>query len=125
MALFARMRGIYTQKWTDQWSTPQELEASMREWSEALDGITAEQMKRGISKCRETMDWPPTPSQFLKAAGVGSSGAPAHKAYKALPPPKCNPATARRQLAAMKAATRGPSPPITPWQEIHGMRAYA
>jgi len=68
--------------------------------------------------------WPPSLPEFQEACRPART-VRAHQLFALLPKPKCDIAKARGQIAAMKAAMRGPLPPVTPWQEIHGMRAYA
>lgn len=67
-ALFARMKAIYLHKWSDQFSSVEEIEAATGEWAEELSGLDGEQIKAGIAYCRRELEWPPSAGQFRKAS---------------------------------------------------------
>jgi hypothetical protein len=62
------MKAIYLHKWSDQFSSAEEIEAVVGEWSDELAGVTGEQVKAGIAYCRRELEWPPSAGQFHKAA---------------------------------------------------------
>lgn len=87
--IFAKLQRIYLTRWSDQFATNELQKLAMDEWSLALAGLNAEQVARALDKCRQELEWPPSPAQFRKLA-VGSSvhrGA-AYRFYRpALPKP--------------------------------------
>jgi hypothetical protein len=115
-ALFAKFRAIYGNKWTDQFSSERELSMAKEEWSQALAELQPNQLKNGISWCRVNLDWPPSISQFYKAA-KGTAEGWQHKtaAYKVLDPSKLLPKLRTKEqevkgglaLKAIKASLKG------------------
>jgi hypothetical protein len=49
------------------------------EWAEGIAGLTGEQIKTGIDRCRTTMAWPPSIAEFRSACEGGST--PEQRAY--------------------------------------------
>ncbi len=59
-ALFKRFQALYLHKWTSAIEGIEDL--AVTEWSQALSGITGEQIKTGLANLDS--DWPPTAIAF-------------------------------------------------------------
>lgn len=71
--LFARMNGIYPNKWRANYRDEQAIEDWKTAWAEAFseDGITPNDIALGIKNCRRMFDWPPSLPEFLRACRPG------------------------------------------------------
>ena len=69
-ALFARLRGIYMDKWDRCFHSEEELAASKFEWSEGLAGMDGDAIKRAIEHCRLNIKWPPSIAEFVEAGKI-------------------------------------------------------
>ncbi len=79
----------------------------MLEWSEALSGLTAEEIKRGIKALKKTEKWPPSIAEFLDSCrGNWEQSGPAYRvSAPALPKPKANKIIVAQNLAKIREAT--------------------
>lgn len=112
MALFKRLQAIYGVRWDDQFPSEARHDAALVEWGLGLVGLSGEQIKRGIEKCRTGCDWPPSIAQFVRFACAADEcwehrGLAYRPHVKALPKPKANPDLVKGQLVAMREALRG------------------
>lgn len=69
VAIFKKFRARYTHKWTSAIEGMEEY--AIKEWSQALSGFTADEIKRGLDAWAG--DWPPTLIEF-KNACKGKTG---------------------------------------------------
>lgn len=60
LALFKKLQAIYLTKWTSALEGIEET--AMVEWSQALRGLTGEQIKKGLDSLSE--EWPPSAISF-------------------------------------------------------------
>lgn len=67
--LFNRMDGIYMGKWRKEFTSTVAIENWREAWAEAFseEGITFDEIKRGIVTCRKQYDWAPSLPEFIKA----------------------------------------------------------
>jgi len=67
--LFNRMDGTYPNRWRSAFANQAAIANWREAWAEAFEeeGMTAEEVKRGIVECRKRYDWPPSLAEFLKA----------------------------------------------------------
>jgi hypothetical protein len=67
--LFKKLSMLYPKRWADQFKTNEELEDWKVCWAEELAerGVTFDEVKRGLARCIEIYDWPPSFPEFLKA----------------------------------------------------------
>lgn len=89
------MQSIYLTKWTSQFQTEHDIRATKQEWAEGLSGMTGDQIKKALDKCRKEFAWAPSIAEF-RLAGIGGNNLPeqntaAYRAFKRLPIPKANP----------------------------------
>ena len=112
LALFNRFEGIFGIRWSEQFRTEQVLESAMQEWAIGLAGLSGEQIKRGLDKCRSDCKWPPTIAEFLDMAlerGTWEHASPAYRVNRdllALPKPR-DVESAKAHLVAMKGLLHG------------------
>lgn len=83
MQLFARFAAIWPHHW------PRIVEscgydALVREWGEALAGLTPQEIRQGIAHCRARHTWTPTPAEFLAAARGDGEETEEQAAFRAL-----------------------------------------
>lgn len=62
--IFVRMSAIYGYLWTSRHGTEDTWQVARREWSQALAGLTPEQLDHGIVQCRTHHKMPPTLPEF-------------------------------------------------------------
>jgi hypothetical protein len=89
------MHGIYLNKWASQFHTSDDVDIARAEWSEGLAGMTGEEIKKALDKCRKEFVWAPSIAEF-RSAGLGGSNLPeqntaAYRAFKRLPRPESDP----------------------------------
>lgn len=67
--LFKRLAMLYPKRWSEQFKTNDELADWKICWAEELAerGVTFDEVKRGLARCIELYDWPPSFPEFLKA----------------------------------------------------------
>lgn len=67
--LFNRLDGTYPNRWRAAFGTDAAIANWREAWAEAFaeEGITPEEIKRGIVECRKRYDWPPSLPEFLRA----------------------------------------------------------
>lgn len=67
--LFKKLAGLYPKRWVEQFRTNEELQDWKVCWAEELAerGIKFDEVKRGLNRCIELYDWPPSFPEFLKA----------------------------------------------------------
>ena len=67
--LYARLDGLYPQKWRANFAGPEQIENWQVAWAEAFEeeGITPIDIKAGLKACRTRYDWPPSCAEFIKA----------------------------------------------------------
>lgn len=67
--LYNRMDGTYPNRWRSAFANQTAITNWREAWAEAFEeeGLTAEEVKRGIVECRKRYDWPPSLAEFLKA----------------------------------------------------------
>jgi len=103
VALFARFRAIYLQKWDDQFDCESTMEQAMDEWGVGLVGLSAEQIRHGIDAARTKSMWPPSIAEFV--AYARSHDRPVF--FVALPKPQASASVVRAELSAMRDVLRG------------------
>lgn len=98
-ALFKKFNGLYLNKWATCIEGIEE--AAIQEWTLALDGLTGDQIKTGLS--RLDSDWPPSAYGF-KSLCVDS--VPIY--HKLFPPPaiESDEMKANRKKSARKAVSQ-------------------
>lgn len=105
-AFSERMRALFRQAWTSQWSSPGEYERLLADYAAVLERLTPEQIRNGLDAC-VGRTYPPNPSEFYGLASTAKAPAPAaHRLYKALPRPPTNPEAVVNHLADLRAALR-------------------
>lgn len=107
-ALFDRFKAIYDNKFTDKYTTNEELEAAQNEWGEALGELSGGQIKLGIESCRSEFAWPPSIAEFIELAKGGvkdwrHKGAAYKLHQRALPKP-VNRTAGREALKGLRVA---------------------
>lgn len=67
--LFNRLDGAYPNRWRAAFANQAAIANWREAWAEAFEeeGLTVEEVKRGIVECRRRYDWPPSLPEFLKA----------------------------------------------------------
>ncbi|HXA48560.1 MAG TPA: replication protein P [Burkholderiaceae bacterium] len=67
--LFNRLDGTYPHKWRSAYPTNKAINNWAESWVEAFEdeGISPEDVKRGLKVCRSRYDWPPSCAEFIKA----------------------------------------------------------
>lgn len=67
--LFNRLDGAYPNRWRTAFANQTAIANWREAWAEAFEeeGLTVEEVKRGIVECRRRYDWPPSLPEFLKA----------------------------------------------------------
>ena len=105
-AFSERMRSLFRQAWTSQWSTPAEYERLLADYTAMLARLTPEQIRTGLDAC-VGRTYPPNPSEFygLAVAKTAPTTA-AHQPYKALPKPKRSRDDMANVFADLRAALR-------------------
>ncbi len=77
----------------------------MSEWSQALAGLSPDEIKRALESCRQDEEWPPSIAMFLKLARPEQ--APYHKPFqRALPRPPAKPQVVNAEIQKMREALR-------------------
>lgn len=68
--LFNQMNGSYPNKWRSNFRDEQAVQDWRFSWAEAFEdeGLTAKDVALGIKNCRRMFDWPPSLTEFLRAA---------------------------------------------------------
>ena len=103
-AFSERMRSLFRQAWTSQWSTPAEYERLLADYAAMLARLTPEQIRAGLDDC-VGRTYPPNPSEFYgMATKTEPAPSAAHKPFKALPRPPRDPAKTAERFAAVRAA---------------------
>jgi hypothetical protein len=67
--LFNRLDGAYPHKWRSAYPDHDSINNWAESWVEAFEdeGISPEDVKRGLKVCRSRYDWPPSCAEFVKA----------------------------------------------------------
>ena len=105
-AFSERMRSLFRQAWTSQWSTPAEYERLLADYGAVLARLTPEQIRAGLDSC-VGRTYPPNPSEFYGlAAAKAVAKVAAHQPYKALPKPKRSREDIANVFADLRAALR-------------------
>lgn len=105
-AFSERMRALFRQAWTSQWSTPAEYERLLADYAAVLSKLTAEQIRAGLDACIGRT-YPPNPSEFYGLSMAAKTPTcRAHQPYRALPKPPVDPAAVVNHLADLRAALR-------------------
>ena len=105
-SIFKKMHGIYLNKWTSQFHTEQDVDIARGEWAEGLAGMSGDQIKKALDKCRKEFVWAPSIAEF-RSAGMGGSSLPeqnraAYKAFSRLPSPMVDPEVKRAAMSIIK-----------------------
>ena len=101
-----RMRSLFRQAWTSQWSTPEEHERLLADYSAMLTKLTPEQIRAGLDACIGRT-YPPNPSEFYGLATAKTTPkVAAHQPYKALPKPQRSRQEVANVFADLRAALR-------------------
>lgn len=104
--LFVRLANLYGTRWTSS-----RLTDRGDVWLEGLQGLTAEDLSRGIARCRRIgsdrartgdEDWPPTCGEFR--AYCERSQRSIYQPFPALPHCEARPEVRERELAKMREA---------------------
>lgn len=100
------MRSLFRESWTAKWSTVDEFELLIADYSAVLSRLSAEQIAHGIDQCLGR-SFPPNPSEFYGLAMTYSAPRkegplPCHS-LPALPAPE----ERKAKVALLKAAIRG------------------
>ncbi|WP_232348843.1 replication protein P [Neptunomonas qingdaonensis] len=77
--IFARFMAIYGHKFKSCFETQEEIRIAKREWALSLAAFSEMQLVTAVDRCKETLAWMPTVSEFLKiletiGAGDGVPG---------------------------------------------------
>jgi hypothetical protein len=86
--LWERMTMIYGHRWTSSYGDRDD-----GTWCVGLSDLTVDQVKRGITKCRDRIpengkeDWPPTLPEF-RSLCILKHAAPYHRLSPRIPPPE-------------------------------------
>jgi len=79
-----------------------------REWAEAIAGLSGNEIKVGISNCRNDKSWPPSIAEFIALAKESSKdwehNGQAYKLHQRALPKPVNRAVGRSALQGLKAA---------------------
>ena len=77
--IFARFMAIYGHKFKSCFETQDEIRIAKREWALSIRGYPEAQLVAAIDRCKETLAWMPTISEFLKILSEldGGDGVPA------------------------------------------------
>ena len=105
-SIFKKMHGIYLNKWTSQFHSESDVDIARGEWAEGLAGMTGDQIKLALDKCRKEFVWAPSIAEF-RSAGMGGSSLPeqnraAYKAFSRLPSPMVDPEVKRAAMSIIK-----------------------
>lgn len=67
--LFNRLDGAYPNRWRASFPTDQAIANWRESWAETFDeaGLTPEEVKAGLKRCRTKHEWPPSVAEFVKA----------------------------------------------------------
>ena len=67
--LFKKLAMLYPRRWEDQFKSNESMQDWAICWAEELAerGITFDEVKRGLARCIDLYDWPPSFPEFLKA----------------------------------------------------------
>lgn len=82
--IFARFMAIYGHKFKSCFETEDELRIAKREWALSLRGYGERELVAAVNRCKETLAWTPTISEFLEVLREigGDHGLPStHDAY--------------------------------------------
>lgn len=82
--IFARFMAIYGHKFKSCFETQDEIRIAKREWALSLTAYHESQLVRAVDRCKETLAWMPTVSEFLKIleeVGAGDGIPPVRVAY--------------------------------------------
>ncbi len=63
--LFARFMAIYGHKFKSCFETQDEIRIAKREWALSMQGYSEAELVAAISRCKETLAWMPTISEFI------------------------------------------------------------
>ena len=63
--IFARFMAIYGHKFKSCFETEDELRIAKREWALSLKGYNESELVAAVNRCKETLAWMPTISEFL------------------------------------------------------------
>ncbi len=61
-----RLRTIYLDRWIKQFDSDELYENAKKEWASALGGMSGDEIRSALEKCKKYVDWPPSPSEFRK-----------------------------------------------------------
>ena len=68
-SLFKKMAATWGAKWSSHLVVDEELSAiAVIEWSKSLEGLTEDQINKAHEKCKNTLEWCPSVSQFKRYA---------------------------------------------------------
>lgn len=62
-----RFTSIWGKKWADNFIEDGLIAVAYQDWAEGLRGLNAEDIKFGISYCRDNLEWPPSIAEFRKS----------------------------------------------------------
>ena len=67
-SLFIRFDAIYPARWRSAFTSEQAVINWREVWAGVFvdEGITSEEIARGLKACLKTYDWPPSLTEFLK-----------------------------------------------------------
>lgn len=67
--LFNKLDGLYPHRWRSAFANDQAIANWRETWADgfAEEGVTPEEIRRGLSQCRRRFDWPPSFAEFLSA----------------------------------------------------------
>ena len=63
--LFARFMAIYGHKFKSCFETQDEIRIAKREWALSMQGYSEAELVSAINRCKETLAWMPTISEFI------------------------------------------------------------
>lgn len=63
-----RFAALYGHKWNSSYPSMHAIEIAKREWGQAIEKLTMEQIKRGLEHCKNHLEWPPSLAEFLKCS---------------------------------------------------------
>jgi hypothetical protein len=101
-----RMRSLFRQAWTSQWTTADEHERLLADYSAMLAKLTPEQIRTGLDACIGRT-YPQNPSEFYGLASAREAPkTAAHQPYKSLPKPRRGREDIAGVFADLRAALR-------------------
>lgn len=122
-ALFAKLKAIYTNRWTDRFCSERDVQLARSEWSEGLRGMTGDQIKAALERCRIEYEWPPSsPAEFRNRGVLRLTGAHRPAEIRHLPK-KSSGLSGEGELKRIRKVLRQAAN-VSIWSRLNGHRIY-